>query len=630
MPITKYMVHDHETYYDKEYTLRKMTPVQYILDNRFEHIGCAVLENDDGKPQWMNTDVFKEHINELRERRKRGEKITIVTHNALFDMCLLAWRFHFVPDLCVDTMSMSRALLYHKIGYASLAKVAEHMHLPAKGTAITYAAGKTGEMLRENKNLWKDYVEYAEHDALLCQRIFKRLRNQMPPSEYVVNDMVIRMAVLPQFRLDADALSQHLGQILADKQTLLERCGLYDREALMSNDKFAELLRERGVDPPVKLSMTTGQQIYAFAKTDAGMAELEEHDDPDVQALVAARLGHKSTLEETRTQRFLDISALEWPRGWGKALMPIPLRYSGAHTHRFSGDWKLNCQNLGRNSVLRKALVAPRGRVVLACDASQIEARLTAYVCGQDDLVEDFRQAKDIYSQFAGEEVYNRPIDKNVDKKERFVGKTCILGLGYGMGSPKFRDTVRAQSRIQLKQELLLEETEATRIVRAYRRRFGHIAAGWKTLQGLLPALANDGVAEFGPVRIESGTVLLPNGMRLYYRDLASTPGDKGPQWTFRYGRDLKYIYGGKLLENIVQALARIVVMNAALRMRKRYPRLPLALQVHDELVYVVREEEVDEVSAALMECMCAPVPWAPGLPVAAEAAYGASYGDAK
>src|SRR5262249_52483959 len=156
------------------------------------------------------------------------------------------------------------------------------------------------------------------YDKLVASNVF-------PTGELEVMDMVLRCAINPKFTLDQALLAEHLARTRADKEALIAAAGA-DRSELMSNEKFAARLRDLGVDPPVKVSLTTGKQTYAFAKTDQGMADLEEHEDPQVQALVAARIGVKTTLEESRTERLLKISHLAWPavNGYpaGYRLMP--------------------------------------------------------------------------------------------------------------------------------------------------------------------------------------------------------------------------------------------------------------------------------------------------------------------
>ena len=125
----------------------------------------------------------------------------------------------------------------------------------------------------------------------------------------------------------------------------------------------------------------------------------------------------------------------------------MPLKYYGAHTGRWSGLDKVNMQNLPSRDVKKKALknaiLPPKDNVIINVDSSQIEARILVWLSGQDDVVEQFKNNEDVYSNFASK-VYGRKIDKR-NKTERFIGKTCILGLGYGTGWKKLQDTLKTQ-----------------------------------------------------------------------------------------------------------------------------------------------------------------------------------------
>lgn len=620
---------DFETYYDSDYSLRKMTPVEYILDHRFEVIGTALKEELDGKPFWLPAKQLTGYLqsNDL-------SKTVIVTHNALFDMPILSWKFGFKPYLTADTLSMARAKVSHITTSLSLSSLAKHFGIGTKGDAIVKVLGMTGEDIKR-AGLYDQLVEYALNDVELCAQIYEKLQ-PFPLKELVICDMVQRCAVEPRIALDQTTLTEHLHLVKNAKETLLQRAGLASRDDLMSNDKFAEALRAFGVEPPRKTSITTGRETWAFAKTDPQFLALDEHPNPDVQALVAARIGLKSTLEETRTAKFLAISRLEWEHS-ALPKMPIPLRYSGAHTHRLSGDWGLNLQNLPRGGALRKALIAPPGHKIVTCDSAQIEARMVAWFSGQQDLVEQFANGEDVYSSFASK-VFGMEVNKKDHPNQRFIGKTAILGLGYGMGSDKFRQTVGVQSRNQLGSEITLSENEARNIVRTYRDSYDQIPAMWRKLNGVLEKLVSHRTAEFmGPVTpSHAGTIwitheriTLPSGLSLHYKDLRQ----KQDGWVYDYGRiKEKRLFGGKLLENIIQALARIVVMDAALRLRKKLSvyDVHLALQVHDELGYVVPDDLVPVVKKMIFDEMCVAPDWAPDLPLSAEAGVGQSYGTAK
>jgi hypothetical protein len=247
------------------------------------------------------------------------------------------------------------------------------------------------------------------------------MSQDFPPTELRLIDLTIRMFTDPVLQLDEGMLNVHLHKERQRKKELLEN---FDKATLMSNPKFADLLTVHGVTPPMKKSPATGKETYAFAKTDEAFKALLGHENPSVQALVAARLGTRSTIEESRTERFIGIAR--------RGAMPVPLRYYAAHTGRWGGDDKLNLQNLPRGSTLKKAILAPAGYMMIDSDSSQIEARTLAWLAGQDDLVEAFDRGEDVYKIMASA-IYGRPV-ADITKDERFVGKTTILGC-IGAGS---------------------------------------------------------------------------------------------------------------------------------------------------------------------------------------------------
>ena len=619
----KTIVLDFETYYDDTYSLRKMTPVEYILDPRFEIIGCAV--KDEGFATFMSESELEDYLDNL------PAKVTVVSHNALFDMCILVWKFNYTPHLMIDTMGMARAWLSHKLKSVSLASVSLHYGVGAKGTTVAQVKGMSLAAIKEN-GLYSAYSAYSCLDADLTYTIYRKMVVEgFPAKEIAVMDTVLRCATHPRFTLDSNLLAEHLHNTVTAKDDLLAQCGLADRTSLMSNDKFAEALRNLGVEPPTKISLTTGNETYAFAKTDPAFIELEEHDDSRVQQLVAARMGLKSTLEETRTTRLLTIANLTWPSK-EQGLMPIPLRYSGAHTHRLSGAWKLNMQNLPRGGKLRHSLTAPPGWKVVAVDASQIEARMAGWFAGATALTSAFADKEDVYSSFASK-VFDRPINKKDNRVESYIGKTAVLGLQYGLGWNKFQKTVKLQSKAQVGKEVSLSDDEAMGVIKMYRTTYEEIPQMWQRLNSMIPQMAanRDLNTPIGPLLFQYQRIRLPSGLYLNYHDLENKEG----QWWFTFAGKPKYLYGGKLLENLTQALARIHVMDAAVRLRKLFTDighydLRLALQAHDELVYVVPEGAAGGALKLALQEMITPPTWGKDIPLDAEGDIGDTYGDAK
>jgi hypothetical protein len=633
---------DFETYYDQDYSLRKMTPVEYILDARFELISLSV-KRPGQKAFILRPDQMHAFFDILRTR-----KVIVCSHNSLFDACIMAWIFNYTPELIVCTLSMARAWWGYKYRSLSLENLAQYELGKAKGTAVHKMKGlRYADVLR--LGMWEEYADYCCDDSMLCEGLFEKMMDEgFPVGELAVLHMVIMMAVQPKFELDQVNLLTHLTNIQTDKNNLLNAAmmvGASGKPDLMSNDRFAVLLSNLGVDPPRKISPATGREAWAFAKSDKDFTALEDHPDPQVQALVAARLGHKSTIEETRTERLLSIGNLTWPQAYlemrgypqGTRLMPIPCRYGAAHTHRLGGDWKLNVQNFparGKVNYLKRALTTTPGKTVINTDSSQIEARIVAWLAGEVDLLHQFENSLDPYKIFAGK-VFNIDVG-SVSKEQRFLGKTSILGLGFGLGWLKFKEQVRVKSLEAVRltgqgQELILDDAEAARIVQTYRSTYWRIPALHKQLQNAIPILAGAwGNFTIGPCVFERERIALPNGLYLRYRNIRQQRTPDGVEWVYDYGGETKRIYGGALLENIVQALARIAVMDCAIRIEKLIKPygIGLALQVHDALVYVVADSMLPLVGSIVHEEMHRRPVWAPELPLAAEMHVGPNYGD--
>jgi DNA polymerase I-like protein with 3'-5' exonuclease and polymerase domains len=609
---------DFETYYDKEFSLSKITTEEYIRSEQFEVIGVAA-KVDDQQTQWCTGS--KEQIAKFLHDLDLPSH-DVLAHHMAFDGAILAWQFGIRPKYYLDTLSMARPLTGLTVG-GSLAALAKKFELGAKGTEVVNALGKRREDFSPQEIF--AYGTYCMNDVNLTYELFKILKPHSTTKELYIIDLMLRMYIDPVLELDKEKLTHHLSNVQTKKEELMRRISdAIGKDDLMSNMKFADVLKKLGVEPPMKVSLRTNKMAYAFGKTDYEFKALLEHEDPRVQAVVSARLGIKSTLEETRTISFLGIA--------DRGALPIMLNYYGAHTGRASGGDKMNLQNLPRGGTLRKSIKAPEGHVVIAVDSAQIEARVVAWLAGQDDLVEDFRNGVDIYSKFASD-VYERPIDKSVDKVERFVGKTCILGLGYGMGKDKFKSTLKI-GMAGVSVDLPLEDAE--RIVRLYRQKYERITSLWSDADKALPAIANGFDYEFGATIALCATpegIRLPNDMLVRYPGLHKT--NEGFVYTTKRG-SIK-IYGGKVVENVVQALARIVVFDQMAKIDQEFrkrdsadTRFKVALTVHDEVVAVVPEDQAQRSLDFMIKVMSTPPQWAQGLPVACEGDFALTYGDCK
>ncbi len=621
----KILTVDFETYYDKEYSLTKLTTEEYIRDPRFETIGVAVKE-DGGDAEWASGTHAQ--IKQWLQRFPWKDSFALA-HNAGFDGAILNWHYDIRPKFWLDTLCMGRALHGVNVG-GSLAKLADRYELGEKGTEVQNALGKRRADF--NAEELGRYGDYCVNDTTLTYKLFGVMSSKgFPKREFKLIDLTTRMFTEPKLELDLPLLEQHLIEVRSRKEALLLSCGFADGAALLSNPQFAELLRSFDVVPPVKISSTTGKETWAFAKNDGGLKELAEHPNEQVQAVVAARLGVKSTLEETRTERFIGIAK--------RGSMPVPLKYYAAHTGRWGGSDNINLQNLparGKNSgKLKSAIVAPAGYVVVDCDSSQIEARILVWLAQQSDMVKVFERNNvemaagvdkkdfqyDPYKLMAAR-IYDKDPRKVTDV-ERFIGKTTVLGAGYGMGAPKFMGQLKAFGV-----DVPLEECR--RIITAYREANGAVVNLWRQGQFVLTAMLQGAVTAFGlggvlRVLPEEKAILLPSGLSMRYEGLYAERGEKGMQYNYKTRRGNVNIYGGKVVENAVQALARIVVGEQMINISKRYPPV---LTVHDAVACLAPENEADEARAYAERCMRTVPDWAAGLPINCESGVGARYGD--
>ena len=603
---------DFETFYSKEYSLSKLTTEEYIRDPRFQVIGVSTKIND--QPAEWFSGTAKETLAYLRGLVDWGNA-GVLSHNTMFDGAILSWRCGIRPKALFDTLSMSRAMYGTEVSH-SLKSVAARLGLPEKGDEVTRAIGK--RRLDFTAEELSAYGDYCLHDVDLCYGAFQIMMQEFPKKELRLIDLTLRMFTEPVLELDKPALQKHLETTQQLKEDLLVASGV-DRKTLMSGPKFADLLRRYDVEPPMKVSPTTGKPTYAFAKTDEEFKALAEHEDPRVQTFVAARLGNKSTLEETRTQRFIDIAS--------RGKLPVPIRYYAAHTGRWGGADKVNLQNLpsrGPNAKkIKKTILAPEGHVLIDCDSSQIEARVLAWLAEQNDLVEDFAQKKDVYKKMAAS-IYQVPIEEVNPHPQRFVGKTTILGAGFGMGGPKFQTQLKTFG-------VEVDEGEAKRIVSVYREEHPQIVALWRAAQNCIVELARGDYAPFGRAGVldvvpDERAIRLPSGLLIRYDGLRATAReDYGHEYSYKTRSGFTKLYGGKVVENVVQGIARCVVGEQMVQIAKRYRP---ALTVHDSVIVCVPEEEVEEAEAYVTDCMSTPPKWAAGLPVACEAGVGRSYGD--
>ena len=656
-PYNRILVIDFETRWDsKGYTLSKLTTEEYIRDPRFKAFGaCIKYLDEDGPATWVRGAELERWFATID-----WSETAVLAHNAQFDVSILEWRYDCHPAFIFDTLSMARALRGVEVGN-SLAKLAEDFELPPKGRAVHSTDGV--EELTWDMEM--ELADYCKHDVFLCEEIFNRLIQGYPASELRLINMTLQMYTRPRLVLDKALLTQAIDEERTAREELLARLGV-DDATLSSNPKFADLLASLGCKIPYKQSKTTGKQTLALAKNDALFQALLTHEREDIALLCEARLRVKSTTERTRAQRFLDIA--------DRGTLPVPLSYYGAVTGRWTASKgsAINMQNLKRaseekRSLLREAIMAPDGCVVVAGDLSQIEPRVLGWLSDYEDLLNIFRSGEDAYSQF-GAQMFNIPgMTKKTHPDLRQSAKSALLGCGYGLGwasfasqlmtgflgAPPVRYDVAFAKKLGVTKEyiekfvswednvkklediphtcstkeLLIHAAASKKIIDIYRATAYPVVSFWEMCTSLLSRCLYEGEEiEYKCLTFRKGEIELPNGMKLLYPDLRVEKDEKGrPQ--FVYGENATKLYAGKITNNVTQALARIVMTDGMRRVNKRYP---IVGTVHDELWTIVPESEADEAKDWVLSQMTMEPSYMPGIPLNADVGYHQRYGMAK
>jgi hypothetical protein len=600
---------DLETYYDNDYSLRKMTMEEYINDERFEGLiagmqlpdGTQVTADLAGLTDKQIHDMFHDY---------GVHKHHVLAQNTMFDGAILNWRYDVRPLGYFDTMLMARVTLRHLIGSVSLKNIALHLGIGEKGTEVVDALGKHRADFTSEQ--WEDYRQYCQLDVALTRTAFNLMAADIPAREFKVMDTTLRWYIQPTLELDVLKLGNMVYEEKRSMQRTLAATGL-DAKQLSSQPQFKAWLESQNVECPMKASPTNPDKLIpALSKTDVGFKALLNHANPTIALVAKARLQAKSRIKETRMERLHGIGC-RFPHH----KLPVPLLYAGAHTLRYSGMESTNLQNLTHGDGLRDSIRAPEGFKIISADQGQIEARINAVLSGQDDLVQAFRNGEDVYVDMASQ-LY----DGEIDNTRRKVGKATVLGCGYGMGSERFFDHQNAQG-------LGLSREFSQVVIDTYRTRYWHIAANWKIVDGMLNVMCTGGEVKYGPVTFRHNEVELPSGCKLRYPDMMHD----GSNFQYRrYGNNTRKfgwvkIYGAMMVENLCQALARELLVEQMLILEKKWKSVH---QVHDEILFVVPDAEVDIACQVMQKIMTMPPEWMPDLPLKVEPAVGQTFGECK
>lgn len=696
---------DFETYYSKKekYSLsaKGMSYEKYIRDPRFEVIGLSVKIND--RPtEFLAPHEIKNWLDHI-EIAYGWDNVRLVAQNAVFDATILGLKYNIYPSQVADTMLMSKAIqrwdgnsldiitrnlrdIYGWIciqqedgtTWNGLAVGDNEQFMPYatdKGTEVHNADGK--HLVDFTDEEYEAYANYCNTDVDLTYSAYKFFMDHygFPDEEIDVMTTAIEMYTYPVMELDEKVLLEVKEDINAHRDRSLAKAGV-TLEEVRSDAKFADALRILGVEPPTKIN-TKGETKYAFAKKDLEFLRLLEHENDDVRELAQARFDNKSSQAVTRVEDFLSKSS--------RGPLCVGIEYYGARTGRFGG-FDGNLQNLNRNKLvskdtpygklvfykgkadrfvkidddgkvylakagwvdnnedelhevgLRDSVKAPKGKVLVVNDLSQIECRTLAYIAGEQWVLDAFVDKKDIYKAQASK-AFGVPYEE-VTKSQRFIGKSQVLGLGYQAG-------VNGLKVVLGKRSEEFDDAELQSWVNSYRASVPNIVGFWKKYKAVLGSMVCDVTVPVDDKQIlnmDGDSVVMPNGMKLVYRNIKCEKNERGFSQFYYWGRnvrtkkpDWEATFEGRMVENCTQALARIILTTQMNWIKEEFKKrgwtredAHLAMQVHDEVIVCCREDIAEEVLEIMQDCMSRSPDWAKGLPLGSDGDIAKRYGCAK
>lgn len=639
----------------KSFSLKSKTYAQYLFSERFHTTGFGIGEDFNPIEYLHRPEEIKEIMEELKARRDEGERIALVAHNTRFDGAICGWLFGLFFDMYFCTQDMSALLQAHLP--KSLAKCAQRDLPPEQqkgGAELVAVDGIKYEYITEEQQ--EALATYCIGDTNLCRELFvvylERIFDSMPHWEIDIMHITLRGHIEPQFLINREPLfeviddeEEEKGKAVGDAIRYCMSCGLegIGPKSFSSNQQYAELMQNFGLTVPLKISKTTGLMAPAFGKTDPAYIRLQI-DNPALETVFTARREMKSTIAISRARTMIEVSDQFHDRGFRGADMPFFLNYYGAgQTGRWSGGQKLNQQNNTRGGKHRLSMLAPDGMVIDVCDLSNIELRVNLWICGQEDLLNNFRTIPDydLYSEIASD-IFNRAINKRDDKDERQMGKAAALGLGFAMGWSGFQAYLAGGP---LGMEPMFKPDDFCQNVKnTYNTKHNAISAMWDYLKNhVIPVIVNGGELAFGPNNMFTATkdkVTLPSGRVLQYANARyigeETQGGTNIKVVFDsdkydvWGRPfMKYMWHGLLLENLCQATARDVLAWQMVKIDKFLLEENLGWvsgSVHDEILSMVLEPHAESTHERISGIMETGPDWCLGLPLHNEGGYAREY----
>jgi hypothetical protein len=641
---------DFESYFSVDYTLTKMSTIEYIMHDEFEFTGVGW----GASPNWhacFQFDVAKAIAGLQTRYGNNLERVTVVFKNAKFDATILVEKFGIECPYIIDIDDIARH--YDSKMSHRLADLCTLFKVGNKGDTMQFKGLHLYDMDQQQLDALE---EYCKNDIRKQARVFEILMEFLtwPEMEIPIARHTLGLYLEPRLHFDFKLGEELLGKMQSLLEEIMAPSGC-DKKLLGSKIAFPEELQERLDDwcltekldrelITMKANAKGNAMIPALSKSDEAMQKLMVHECKEVRELCLARIAVKSW--PTHVKRVKSMIAQSFA---SYGLLRVPLHYHGCHTGRPSGGEKINLLNLGGKgrtgqgthkliSMVRRLLIAPPGMTLVLNDSAQIECRLEMWLVGQSDLLIGFADGEDIYSEFATK-LFGEYVRKSVDSDSgaekklfdlrRGFGKDAILGCGYGMGSDRFYNNCRSNPDLRpFFDDGTYTFAFVDRLIKTYRSTYSKVTKFWTHIEGLFKFVVRhpdekvyykrDGSSAYTPEGAlltlwcvgSMVHIMLPSGRVLYYRNSAVA---KNGNIRWQYG----HLYGALLTENIIQSIARDLLMLWIVECEKE--DMPVVTHCYDEIVVLVNDEDAEASLDIMDQIMCEPPDWAPDVPLASE-----------
>ena len=554
------------------------------------------------------------------------------------------------PKRWVDTSYLARVAGYPAADLDWLAtnllgrpKDLEGSKLTKSLSAISRAKGTLGQLKPLTPEILERVVKYCQSDVELLAALWEQYLRDWDgadlegyeAAQVAGNDRGICFdRDLAETLLEADELLAERACKAAGVTRALVQSNVHfaaemaRRSQPVPNSQAAtleEIARDPGTRQPARLLIAARQACSSIAagKLRAGLARVSGDGRlRDNTRIYGAHTGRESgqgmQLQNLAKGPAIDVPAtLElFERG----------RLEAVHYKKEGGLSTEPLEGQAINTLLRSCLMARPGHRLLVCDWSQIEARLLAWAAEDVDALRVFKlfdsgdkMNGDPYRATASA-IYGKA-PKDITPEQRQVGKSAALGLGYQMGAPRFEEYARDNGA----DWAALYPLTPADVVRAWRKLHEPIVGFWyETQDAAVEVTQSPGFRDVGPFtwgrvdgvvmnRLPSGRVVVYRGMRVSWETTES--GRKKPALKYTSRKGPEHTFGGKLVENAIQAAAACLLRRAVVECERR--ELNYLLTVHDEIICEVPEEDADEGLDLLRAIMCDVPPWATSLPLA-------------